>query len=317
MVVTPTLTYASGTWTLTQKHEKMIKTAQRKMLRLIVQTKRKYKTKKKATSKKDEEPGMPKDEDNENTSEKDTEDDSQQDSNKVQDSEVSFQEEADEEIDATENEEDWVEFIKRSTKEAEERMKNTRYHAGLKYTGEQHGEWHEESFLYLKKDGTEEFPTGILDLTQAFVLKDMWADPKEGGKTISTSLQKQRREMKKLNTTLRTKTAGWTKYKTTKNGKKMKKSSQRSGKVFSGRKAQHLVLAFYRKPSTTASVDMSDVPCFTATYEHVRGTGRHLAAHLADVPLELPQLYRRGNRGHPDSETIDISTILMDQRGTR
>ena len=30
MVVTPTLTYASGTWTLTQKHEKMIKTAQRK-----------------------------------------------------------------------------------------------------------------------------------------------------------------------------------------------------------------------------------------------------------------------------------------------
>ena len=122
MVVTPTLTYASGTWTLTQKHEKMIETAQRKMLRLIVQTKRKYKPKKKATNKKDEEPEMPKDEDNENTSEKDTEDDSQQDSNKDQDSDVSFQEEADEEIDATENEEDWVEFIKRSTKEAEEHM---------------------------------------------------------------------------------------------------------------------------------------------------------------------------------------------------
>ena len=122
MVVTPTLTFASGTWTLTQKHEKMMKTAQRKMLRLIVQTKRKYKTKKKATSKKDEEPRMPKDEDNENTSEKDTEDDSQQDSNKDQDSDVSSQEEADEEIDATENEEDWVEFIKRSTKEAEEHM---------------------------------------------------------------------------------------------------------------------------------------------------------------------------------------------------
>ena len=39
MVVTPTMTYASSTWTLTLKHEKMIKTAQRKMLRLIVQTK--------------------------------------------------------------------------------------------------------------------------------------------------------------------------------------------------------------------------------------------------------------------------------------
>ena len=137
MVVTPTLTFASGTWTITQKHEKMIKTAQRKMLRLIVQTKRKYKTKKKATSKKDEEPGMPKDEDNENTSGKDTDDESQNDSKKDQDSEVSFQEEADEEIDATENEEDWIEFIKRSKKEAEERMKNTRYHAGLKYTEDQ------------------------------------------------------------------------------------------------------------------------------------------------------------------------------------
>ena len=41
MVITPALTYASGTWALTLKHEKMIKTAQRKMLRLIVQTKRK------------------------------------------------------------------------------------------------------------------------------------------------------------------------------------------------------------------------------------------------------------------------------------
>ena len=51
MVITPTLTYASGTWTLSQKHEKMIKTAQRKMLRLIIQTKRKYKLKKDAANK--------------------------------------------------------------------------------------------------------------------------------------------------------------------------------------------------------------------------------------------------------------------------
>ena len=46
MWVTPTMTYASSTWKLTLKHEKMIKTAQRKMLRLIVQTKRRYKPKK-------------------------------------------------------------------------------------------------------------------------------------------------------------------------------------------------------------------------------------------------------------------------------
>ena len=45
---------------------------------------------------------------------------------KNQDSDVSFQEDADEEIDATENEEDWIEYIKRSTKEAEEHMENTK-----------------------------------------------------------------------------------------------------------------------------------------------------------------------------------------------
>ena len=37
------MTYASGTWTLSQAHERMIKTAQRTMLRFIVQTKRRYK----------------------------------------------------------------------------------------------------------------------------------------------------------------------------------------------------------------------------------------------------------------------------------
>ena len=61
-------------------------------------------------------------EDKDELTEKDTEEGSEQDSNKDQDSDVSFQEEADEEIDATENEEDWFEYIKRSTKEAEEQM---------------------------------------------------------------------------------------------------------------------------------------------------------------------------------------------------
>ena len=50
MVITPTITYASGTWTLSQTHETMIKTAQREMLRLIVQTKRRYKTENKRSS---------------------------------------------------------------------------------------------------------------------------------------------------------------------------------------------------------------------------------------------------------------------------
>ena len=45
MVITPTLSYASGTWTLSKEHERMIRSTQRKMLRFIVQTKRKYKKK--------------------------------------------------------------------------------------------------------------------------------------------------------------------------------------------------------------------------------------------------------------------------------
>ena len=42
-VVSPTTNHASGTWTLTKEHERMIQSTQRKMLRLIIQTKRRYK----------------------------------------------------------------------------------------------------------------------------------------------------------------------------------------------------------------------------------------------------------------------------------
>ena len=77
----------------------MIKTAQRKMIRLIVQTKRNTNRKKINTNKKGGEPEMPKDKDNEDISNKDTEEDSHHDSNKDQDSEVSFQDEVEEEID--------------------------------------------------------------------------------------------------------------------------------------------------------------------------------------------------------------------------
>ena len=116
------MTYASSTWTLTLKHEKMIKTAQRKMLRLIVQTKRRYKPKKAKATKKEEGTQKVDEKDEGSKTDKETDEGSEQDSKKDQDSDVSFQEDADEEIDATENEEDWIEYIKRSTKEADEHM---------------------------------------------------------------------------------------------------------------------------------------------------------------------------------------------------
>ena len=44
-VVAPAMMYGAGTWTTTQEHEKMIRTTQRKVLWLIIQTRRKYKSK--------------------------------------------------------------------------------------------------------------------------------------------------------------------------------------------------------------------------------------------------------------------------------
>ena len=120
------MTYASSTWTLTLKHEKMIKTAQRKMLRLIVQTKRRYKPTKVKATKKDEGTEKVEEKEEGGTTDKETDECSEQDSKKDRDSDVSFQEDADEEIDASENEEDWIEYIKRSTKEAEEHMEKNK-----------------------------------------------------------------------------------------------------------------------------------------------------------------------------------------------
>ena len=45
-VVTPKVTYGAGTCATTKEHEKMLRTTQRKMLRLIIGTKRNYKKKK-------------------------------------------------------------------------------------------------------------------------------------------------------------------------------------------------------------------------------------------------------------------------------
>ena len=61
MAITPTLTYASGTWTFSQEHAKLIRSTQRKMLRFCVQAKRKHKkkmekSKEEEESKSDEEP---------------------------------------------------------------------------------------------------------------------------------------------------------------------------------------------------------------------------------------------------------------------
>ena len=46
-VVSPTITCGAGTWTTAKEHEKLLRTIQRRMLTLIVQTQRNYKKKNK------------------------------------------------------------------------------------------------------------------------------------------------------------------------------------------------------------------------------------------------------------------------------
>ena len=53
--ISPTFCYAAGTWTPNKEHERMIQSTQRKMLRLIIQTRRRYKKIEKQESKTNDE----------------------------------------------------------------------------------------------------------------------------------------------------------------------------------------------------------------------------------------------------------------------
>ena len=119
----------------------MIQSTHRKMLRLIIQTKRTYKkTQSKDENKVIEEVGKPENEkdgkeDNENlgSSEGGTEYGHSSNTNCDQDSDISFMNETDEEKDtAVIEEEDWIEYMKRSTDEAIEQMQNTKIQCWIK-----------------------------------------------------------------------------------------------------------------------------------------------------------------------------------------
>ena len=120
--VTPTMSCASGTWTPTKEHERMIQSTQRKMLQLIMQTKRRYK---KIVKRKDE-TNEEKDNNDLDITGDESEDGQSSTTHNDQDSDVSFENDTDEEIDTTViEEEDWMEYIKRSTDDALEKMENT------------------------------------------------------------------------------------------------------------------------------------------------------------------------------------------------
>ena len=122
-VVSPTMNYASGAWTPTKEHERMIQSTQCKMLRLTIQTKRRYK---KIEKRKDET------KENDDTidlssTEDENEDGQGTNTHNHKDSDISFESDTDDEIDTPEiEEEEWIEYTRRSTDEAIEKMENAK-----------------------------------------------------------------------------------------------------------------------------------------------------------------------------------------------
>ena len=122
--VSPTICYAAGTWTSNKDHERRIQSTQRK--RLIIQTKKKYKKIEKQNIEPKEENGKV-----DITEMCSTDDESGDDqSTKTQDdvdSEVTFEDDPDEEMDATTiEEEEWIDYIKRSIVDAVEKMEHAK-----------------------------------------------------------------------------------------------------------------------------------------------------------------------------------------------
>ena len=121
--VSPTICYAVGTWASNKEHERMIQSTQRKMLRLIIQTKRIYKKFEKQDIEPKDENGQVDITEMCSTDEESGDGQSTRSKDDV-DSEVTLEEDdADEEIDTIEiEEEDWIEYIKRSTEDVMEKM---------------------------------------------------------------------------------------------------------------------------------------------------------------------------------------------------
>ena len=120
--VSPTVCYAAGTWAPNKEYERIIQSTQRKMLRLIIQTNRKYKKTEKQDIGPKEENGEVDINEMCTTNDESGNGQSTTTQNDV-DSEVSFEDDADEAIDTTViEEEDWIDYIKRSTEDAMKQM---------------------------------------------------------------------------------------------------------------------------------------------------------------------------------------------------
>ena len=101
---------------------RMIQSTQRKMLRLIIQTKRRYKN----IVKRKDEINEKRDNDDLGRTVDESEDGQSSITHNDQDSDVCFENDTEEEIDTTvTEEEDWIDYIKRSTNDPIEKMGRT------------------------------------------------------------------------------------------------------------------------------------------------------------------------------------------------
>ena len=124
--VSPALCYAAGTWTPSKEHERMIQSTQRKMLRLIIQTKRKYKKIEKQVIEPKDEKGIADKTENCSTDDESGDGQSTKSEDDV-DSGVTFDEDSEKEKDTIEiEEEDCIDYIKRSTADALDKMEHAK-----------------------------------------------------------------------------------------------------------------------------------------------------------------------------------------------
>ena len=124
--ISPTVCYAAGNWIPNKEHERMIQLTQRKMLRLIIQNKKEIQKIEKQEIRTNEE--IEETDINEMCSTDDESGDglSTTTHNDV-DSDVSFEDDADEEMGTTSiEEEDWIEYTNRSSEEAMEEMESAK-----------------------------------------------------------------------------------------------------------------------------------------------------------------------------------------------
>ena len=140
--VSPTLCYAAGTWTPSKEHERMIQSTERKMLRLIIQTKRKDKKIEKQDIEPKDEKGIADKTENCSTDEESGDGQSTKSEDDV-DSGVTFDEDSEKEIDTIEfEEEDWIEYIKRSTVDALDKMERAKVRCWNRTQKKRNGNWH-------------------------------------------------------------------------------------------------------------------------------------------------------------------------------